>query len=58
MQSEVLAALYAESDSCGGRLRRTITHPAGHRPLPPGRDADAVVAGVRTFLLEQLQQQK
>ena len=54
-QSEVLASLYAETDAASGaQLRRTVTHPAGHRPLPPGRDAAAVVSSARTFLLEQL----
>lgn len=53
-QSEVLANLWAETDAAAGtRLRRTITHPAGHRPLPPGREAAAVVDSVRTFWLEQ-----
>ena len=53
-QSEVLAELYAETEaSTGDRLRHTVTHPAGHRPLPPGRDAAAVVDSARTFLLAQ-----
>ena len=56
-QTEVLARLWADTDaSTGAQLRHVVTHPSGHRPLPPGReDAAAVVSAARTFLLSQQQ---
>jgi hypothetical protein len=51
--------LWQDADaSTGARLRHAITHPAGHRPLPPGRDADAVVSAAKAFLLLQQQRQQ
>jgi len=55
--SQVLARLWAAVDEEGAALQRTVCHPSGHRPLPPGRDASATVQAVKHFFIEQRRMQ-